>query len=223
MAKEKYLIRSYVKDRPKVLERESEEKMVVVDRGGNEVLRSATCGSDSEVSKVSPAEVIQTPYEINPGLTKQKAWELYMIYRWEKRELLELGIPENTLDTWLYQPTREGPCWKQERDIFDRSVKQKMKESAADAMGEIFAEGMDWIACDLKEARRSGRRLEKPREFKELIDSLAKLKNLINLEEGKPNTISQHVITTQEEAQELYNKLQKLDPFLQADSKGSVN
>lgn len=184
-----------------------------------ENLPAAKSGGEVGVGEVQKAVVIDTPYSVNPELTKHKAKELYLLHRWTITDLLELGIPKATLETWVYQPTHESLSWKQERDIFDESVLARMKDKAADAMTETFSRGMNILSRSYLNADMENLRLTKPREFKDMIDALTKLKNLINLEEGKPNEIKQYLGLNQSQVDELVKRLDKMDPFINYEGK----
>lgn len=165
----------------------------------------------------------ETPWKINPELTRRRAKELYLLYYWTKDQLLDLGIPENLLESWLYRPSAEGLSWKQERDVFEQSMLSRMKERAGDEMGKALSRAMAIMNRSLTEADLDGLRLSSPREYKDMMGVIKDLKNLVNLEEGKPTSIKKNVSLTQKDALKLVQELQDLDPFIDYDPKGTVN
>lgn len=168
-------------------------------------------------------ETDETPWQINPGLTRRRAKELYMIYYWSKDQLLDLGIPESLLNSWLYNPSAEGLSWKQERDMFEGSILARMKERAGDEMSKALSRSMAILNRSLTEADLDGMKLKSPREYKDMMGVIKDLKNLVNLEEGKPTSIKKNVSLTQKEALELVQQLQDLDPLINYDPTGEVN
>lgn len=166
----------------------------------------------------------ETPYEINPGLVKQKAKELYLLYYWTAKQLSEhLGIPEGSVRTWIDKPTEGKLSWRQERDVFEQSTFKAMKERASDEMSKSLSRAMSILNRSLTEADLEGMRLKSPRDYKEMVNVVQTLKNLVNVEEGKPTSIKAHAALTQEDVRELVKELQDLDPFMDYDPSGSIN
>lgn len=166
----------------------------------------------------------QTPYEINPGVTRRRAKELYLCYGYTKQMLLEdLGIPETTLDHWLYNPTDNNLSWKQEKDLFEQTVLQRMKDRTADELTDIAARGFGILKRSLVAMDLEGKVFDSPRQIKEFTDAVSKVKNLLQLEEGKPTSITASTELTQKEIGELVGELEDLDPFVDYSSKGRIN
>lgn len=211
-------LRSHVKHRPKVLEVETERSFILADKEGNEVLHTDNSNS------TSPAVVIQTPYQLNPELTKREAKKLYMFHRWGKKELLELGMPERTLDAWLYQPTKNCMSWKQERDIQDQMMDSTLARGLARRFYRILDKFTKVAVESIEEIDFEEIRLTKPREFKDWMDVISKVKKELDIEEGKPREIKRHIIQSQEEANQLIEELKSLkDPFIDYNPDGQVN
>ena len=172
-----------MKNRPKVLERGARKALLVDDGEGEKVM-------DVEGGGPSPAAVVVTPWEINQGLVKAKAKELFMVHRWSPKQLLELGIPRDTLNTWLYRPTENSFSWQQERDIFDASVMERMKSAAAECLQENFSRTMSVLAKSLLEFETSGTLLKTPKQFKDMISVAKEFRELLSTEKAETEDIS---------------------------------
>ena len=203
MRKRRLRVESFVKGRPRVMVKSVDKEGVAKE---NEVITETS-----------------TPYQINPGLTRRRAKELYILYYWTKEQLLELGMPERTLNQWLYEPTEGQLSWKAERDIFEATTFERMKERSSDEMSKGLARCMSILNRSLTEADLDGMKLKSPREYKDMVGVVKELKNLINVEEGKPTSITQNLSLTQAEVRDLVGELQDLDPLIDYDQSGKIN
>lgn len=166
----------------------------------------------------------EAPYKINPGLVRARAKELFILYYWSKEDLhTHLGIPLEDLTRWISQPTANQFCWQQERDIFESSIFQKMKERCSDEMSKGMARAMSILNRSLSEADMESMKLNSPREYRDMVAVIKELKNLINLEEGKPTSIVKNLNLTQTQVKEILTELQELDPFMDYDQSGGIN
>lgn len=175
-----------------------------------------------------PEEVIlpvgeRSPWQINPGVTRRRAKELYLIYGWDKQRLLTLGMPEPTLNHWLYNPTDNHLSWKQEKDILDESILSKMKEGLSEEASKLGSKLLSILQRTVSEWDLSGEALKNPKAFKDVVDALSKIHQLRQLEDGKPTSIKASTELTQKEIGELVGELQQLDPFIDYDPSGGVN
>ena len=164
----------------------------------------------------------KSPFEINPEVTRRRAKELYLLHGWSKEELLGLGIPEATLNHWLYNPTESNLSWKDEKEIFHRSVLDKMKEYKADELKEVASRGVNVLKRSLLALDLSGEVLTVA-QMEKLTTMISKLDPIIKLEEGRPTSIRQDLNLTQKQVAELVEELDGLDPLFDYDIKGKVN
>jgi uncharacterized protein YjcR len=165
-----------------------------------------------------------TPYQINPGLTRRRAKELYMFSYYKKDDLVQLlGIPPQTLEVWLYRATEGQLSWSQERDLFEQTVFSRMKDKAAEDMSKSQARIMNILQRSLTEDDLDGVRLKSAREYRDMMAVIKDMQHFRNIEEGKPTTIKAHVNLTQAEARELIAELQDLDPLFDYDGSRKIN
>jgi hypothetical protein len=154
-----------------------------------------------------------TPFDINPELTRRKAKELYLLYGWSKQQLLTLGIPETTLNTWLYKPTVNSLSWHQEKEVFQNSILARMKENKAEELEETVSRGVSVLKRSLMALDLEGTPLT-VNQMERLTNMLGKLDHIINLEKGKPTSISADVNLAQKDIDAIVEELEKLDPLL---------
>jgi hypothetical protein len=195
MKKKKLRIESFVKDRP---------RNIIADL-------SDTTSDDTT------SEDNMTPYQINPNFTRKKCYELYILYSWEKKDLLRFGVPDKTLDKWLYEPTERGNSWKQQRELFEAKVNRAKEDKAIDEIVDIQCLSYELQKRALLERREdptpiSMVELDKLRKVGETAHSAKRL------EEGKPTTIQHNLNLNKEQIKELVRDLDELDPFINYDS-----
>ena len=144
-------LRSYKKNRSKV---------VMVDRDGqkgledSDPLAPARLGSGEGGSEGSSVEVVEvnSPWEINPDLTRLKARELYVCYRWSKQRISEsLGVPDSTLQYWIYKPTEGRLSWHQERELAEDSIMDAVKQNIKGELVKIAAHSMSILRRSIAE------------------------------------------------------------------------
>lgn len=165
-----------------------------------------------------------SPYEINAFFTKNKAKELYIVYFWEIRDLHDhLGIPESTLYTWINKSDEGELSWAQERRIFEASVMRGVKEKCGEEIGKAFSRAMSVMNRSLAEMNAAGMTYASPRDLRDMVTVLQSLKNLVNVEQGKPTDIKETVIRSQKDVQVLLAELQELDPLLDYSPKDVIN
>lgn len=186
-------VESYIKHRP---------REVKVSTGGSE---------DLNLDDV-------TAYQTSPFFTRKKCYELYVLYGWEKKDLLRFGMPESTLDTWLYQPTERGPSWKQDRELFEAKVNRAKEEKAIDEIVDIQVLSYELQKRALIERKENPEpltmtELDKIRKVGETAHTIKRL------EEGKPTTIKQNFNLNKKEIAGIIEELDELDPFIDYDSK----
>lgn len=218
--KRKLKVNSFVKHRPKTLTISIDEDK---PRGEDSACNPSTPSLEGSKVGSNQAQDIP-PFQINPELTRRRAKELYMLYFWTKDQLVEhLGIPPETLEVWLYRATENQLSWSQERDVFETTAFQKMKDRASDELGKALARSMNIMNRSLTEADLDGMKLKSPREYRDMMGVIKELKSLVNLEEGKPTSISKNINLTQKEVKALVTELQELDPFIDWDPSGTIN
>lgn len=166
--------------------------------------------------------VDSNPYQINPELTKRKAKELYLLYGWSKQQLLELGMPEKTLDTWLYKPTANSLPWFQEKEIFNNSVLMRMKEVKAEELEESVARAINILKRSLLAVDMDGDVLS-VNQMEKLVNLISKVDHIINLEKGKPTSINQDLNLAQKDIDAIVEQLKELDPLLNYDAESKIN
>lgn len=176
---------------------------------------------EKEVSEPSNG-VEFSPYEINPTLTKWKAKELYMCAGWEKDQLLELGIPEGTLNAWLYTETEDTLPWKIERDNHRKGILYALKEEKAETLKSTLSHAVSMVRRSLAKADMEGKDLS-PREMKDVMGVIKDINNMIQLEEGKPTSIKAEFEYNEKNVRKLLEDLDKLDPLMDYDAKNKIN
>ena len=221
--KKRLRVESYVKGRP---------RSMVVDKvngrgvGAGQVSSDGSIGTTVEGVEMASDKVkevrSESAWEINPGLVKRKAYEAYMIHFASKAEILKLGMPEDTLDTWLYSPTSNQMSWKMQRDHYYDVEMRAFMEGKAEVLKKTAARMLNIANRSLQELDESGDTVNIP-QLEKLMNSFGKIQHWIQIEDGKPTNITESYTMTQKGLQGLMEELQELDPLLDYDQSGKVN
>jgi hypothetical protein len=162
------------------------------------------------------------PWSINPSLVRRKAYEAYMIHFASKDELLKLGMPEATLDTWLYQPTEGKMSWKMQRDHYYEVELRSFMEAKSEQLKKTAARILNIANRSLEQIDESGEPLSVA-QVEKLFNSFGKVQHWLQIEDGKPTHITESFDYSQKGLRQLMKELQELDPLIDYDSKGKIN
>lgn len=107
--------------------------------------------------------------------------------------------------------------------MFEASVMRGVKEKCGEEMEKAFGRAMSVINRSLAEMDAAGASYASPRDLKDMVTVLQSLKNLVNVEQGKPTDIKETVIRSQKDVQDLLTELQELDPLFDYSPKDVIN
>ena len=178
----------------------------------------------SSASDQGPVVAVQeTPWEINPEMCKQRCYQAYMLHYADKAELLEMGIPEATVNGWLYQPTSDGrPGWHLQRELFYKQEMQAFMKGRSQELKKTGARILNIANRTLLELDDSGETVSVA-QLEKLFNSFGKVMHWVQIEDGKPTSISKSFDYSQDSIRELISELQELDPLIDYDPKGKHN